>query len=274
MLFTGIFKRVTDGLLGIAYPAECRVCGQEVESWYDGVVCAACWENPEVTRFFDEGLCEKCGMPLEAIRQSASGQLGAAESNARGKIDTVPKARLASCPLCASFPFFRARACGSYSGGIEASILLLKTHPHLCARLRDNIKKNVEINNDLLASDLIVPVPLHRKRLRERGFNQAEIVAACVGRASKLPVDARPLVRIRHSGRHRAGLDSIDRQKSVGRAFSVARPDLVSGKAILLVDDVFTTGSTAAAASETLLSAGARSVGVFTLARVHLGAYA
>jgi ComF family protein len=111
-------------------------------------------------------------------------------------------------------------------------------------------------------------VPLHRVRARERGFNQAKVVAKVIARDFHIRLEGRVLVRARPTERHRIGLDAVDRKKSVERAFSVARPALVEGRSVLLVDDVFTTGSTITAASNALLEAGARRVNVLTIARV------
>jgi ComF family protein len=119
-----------------------------------------------------------------------------------------------------------------------------------------------------LASDVVIPVPLHRLRERGRGFNQAKIIAKVIARDFQIRLDDRALVRARATERHRVGLDAVDRKKSVERAFSVTRPTLVGGLSVLLVDDLFTTGSTISAASNALLEAGARRVNVLTVARV------
>jgi predicted amidophosphoribosyltransferase len=83
-----------------------------------------------------------------------------------------------------------------------------------------------------------------------------------------MALDERSLVRVRNTERHRAGLDAVDRARSVERAFEVSRPREVEGASVLLVDDLYTTGSTIGAAAVALLEAGAGRVSVFTLARV------
>jgi len=113
-----------------------------------------------------------------------------------------------------------------------------------------------------------MPVPLHRLRERQRGFNQATLIARVISRGFGLRLDDRSLKRIKPTERHRAGMDARDRAKSVERAFEVVRPRLIDGAQVLLVDDLYTTGSTIYAASRALIDAGAQRVNVLTIARV------
>jgi ComF family protein len=172
------------------------------------------------------------------------------------------------CGGCNSLPFFAARACGVYGGAFEASILFLKSQPHICRRLRQIIIAAYSANNLDLAADLIIPVPLHRARARERGFNQSKLIAKIIARNHGPKLNASALVRIKPTERHRAGFDAADRKRSVKGAFKVLRRDAISNSSVLLVDDLFTTGSTLSAAAEALLNAGASRVSVFTIARV------
>jgi len=113
--------------------------------------------------------------------------------------------------------------------------------------------------------DVVVPVPLHPGRLRARGYNQAALLALGVGQAARLPVDLGALVRVRDTPPQR-GLGPAARRRNVRRAFA-ADGARVAGRRVLLVDDVLTTGATAAACSEALETAGARRVVVLTAAR-------
>jgi ComF family protein len=110
-------------------------------------------------------------------------------------------------------------------------------------------------------------VPLHPSRERERGFNQAALLARTLAKATRLRLDEWSLARVGHGGRHRAGMDARARRESVEGCFAVARPRLVRGERVLLVDDVYTTGATASACARVLLEAGAREVFVLTAAR-------
>lgn len=117
--------------------------------------------------------------------------------------------------------------------------------------------------------DLLVPVPLHRWRIWSRGFNQSLLIAKALARISGLPVDAELLVRRKATPVLR-GMGSKGRRKAVQGAFGVA-PDaraMLHGKTILLVDDVHTSGATAAACSNVLLRAGATKVILLCWARV------
>lgn len=104
--------------------------------------------------------------------------------------------------------------------------------------------------------DGVVPVPLHPARQRERGYNQAELLARVVGEALGQPV-IQPVVRVRETA-PQSGLSPAERRKNVDRAFEVPVPGEVRGLRLLLVDDVYTTGSTLSAASAALKRAGAR----------------
>ena len=116
------------------------------------------------------------------------------------------------------------------------------------------------------APDLLVPVPLHRRRARERGYNQSALLAMRVARAWGLPVAHDALARIAPT-RPQTELDAAARRGNVRGAFAARRPEAVAGRHVLLVDDVFTTGATAAECARCLVGAGAEAVGVLTLAR-------
>jgi len=238
-----LISDVKDGLTALAYPAQCRVCGAMIDRYDDGVACNACWADAEITPLFDGALCGKCGHPLAGLATSR-------------------------CGMCDALEFTTARACGAYAGALEASILFLKSYPHLCRRLRRLIAQTFAAHQAVLAAEVIVPVPLHPRRQRERGFNQAEIVARVIARYSRLPLATHMLSRSKPTERHRAGLDARDRARSVADAFRVTDRRAVGNASILLVDDLFTTGGTLSAAARTLIDAGARHVRVLTVARV------
>ena len=238
-------SRLRDGLLSLVYPSDCHLCGGSVNSWNDGVACPDCWEDTEITRLFSpRRICSVCGAPRSDNR---------------------------TCGPCASLPFSVSRSCGAYAGALEASILFLKSEPHLCPRLRRIIEQTFADHRDQLGCSLLVPVPLHPQRLRERGFNQAALIANVISNRFSLPVEEEALIRTRNTERHRAGHDIADRVKSLAGGFRVTAPRLVKGMDVLLVDDLYTTGSTASAAARALLDAGASRVGVFTIGRVILG---
>jgi ComF family protein len=144
----------------------------------------------------------------------------------------------------------------------------MKTRPHICSRLAGIVRETILRHREELAADVVIPVPLHRLRERNRGFNQATIIAESIASNFHLRLDGRSLVRVKDTERHRAGMDVVDRWRSVAGAFEVVRPRLIEGAAVLLVDDVYTTGSTVSAAAGVLARAGAVRVGVLTVSRV------
>jgi ComF family protein len=235
-----------DAALALIYPQACAVCGGNVESRRDGVVCDACWKT---TSMFSESelLCWKCG----AL------SLGNASEARR------PQVR---CGRCDNDAYTFARACGSYDGALRASILQLKRQPHVPARLL-SLLQGVQSREPLHRAEVIMPVPLHESREGERGFNQAAVIARELARVINLPFEEHSFVRRVHTERHRAGMDAKARRESVEGAFVVRRNDLIAGKRVLLVDDVFTTGATVSGCAETLTRAGATEVLVLTVAR-------
>jgi len=242
---TNLSSQICDAALALVYPQACAVCGDSVESRHDGVVCGRCWQS---TPLFHEatGLCWKCG----ALSQVS-----------------VKKDRVSiRCGRCDDDAFNAARACGSYEGALRASVLALKREPHVARRLA-LLLHEVQTRAPLETADLIVPVPLHADRERERGFNQAVVIARELARLSRLPLDEHSVVRRLHTELHRAGMDAKARRQSVADAFAVRHRDLIVGKRVLLVDDVFTTGATVSACAEVLKSAGAEKVFVLTVAR-------
>ncbi len=247
MILLKTLSGLCDAALALAFPEACEACGAaSVERRADVPACEACWRG---TRIFAGGetLCWKCGAP-------AGGEVE------EGKREQV------RCRRCEAEEFTAARACGVYEGALRASVLRLKREPFVGARLR-RLLGEAAGRPPLSSATLVVPVPLHLERERERGFNQATLLARAVASRSGLPADGLSLVRALRAERHRAGMDARSRRETVEGAFRVARPRLVEGERVLLIDDVFTTGATASACARALREAGAREVFVLTAAR-------
>ncbi len=247
MFLTRTLNVITDAVLAVIYPQACTLCGASVESRTLGVACGPCWSN---TRLFtdDEVVCWKCG----------AAAVGATP-------DQNPEQIL--CRRCNQELFTSARACGAYQGALRASVLALKSQPHISGHLVE-LLLHTRNREPLHRASRVIPVPLHPERQKLRGFNQAAVIAREVTRHTALPFDEVSLVRISHSERHRAGMDARGRRETVAGAFLVRHPLLIAGERILLIDDVFTTGATASACAEALLQSGASEVFVLTIARV------
>lgn len=238
-----MLRKIYDSLLTVAYPQSCRHCGNSVESSFDGAACGDCWRT---TQIFDgaEILCAKCG---------------AFHSANDSNYETF-------CHRCDGHFYDAARAVGVYGYALTASILHLKREPYIAPRLRRLFVARFE-DSDFSAIDLLVPVPLSKKRELERGFNQATVLAKILARKIKINLDEQSLVRQIHTPMHRVGMDGKARAASVENAFAVKRPNFVKDKNILLVDDVFTSGATVSNCAEVLKKSGAKRVCVLTLAK-------
>ena len=238
-----MFRAIQNSLFAIIYPQQCAVCSAQVERLGDAVACRECWA---ATRVFSglEMLCEKCG--------AFFGDEAA----------PIP----VFCHKCDDHDYDKAAAVGIYEKALSASIINLKTVPVMPKYIESLISAAVKRAN-FTGADVILPTPLSRQRRHERGFNQAELIAASVSRSAGIPVDSLSLSRKRHTPMHRIAMDDRARELTVQNAFAVVRPKLVSGKTILLVDDVFTSGATASNCARVLKKSGAVKVNVFTLAR-------
>lgn len=113
--------------------------------------------------------------------------------------------------------------------------------------------------------DYVIPVPLHKRKLRERGFNQSEYWAKGLAKSLSTPMDLHSLIRIRYTTTQ-TKKSRTDRVKNVENAFQISTPESLKGKSILLVDDVITTGATLEACGLALWSAGIKSLNIVTIA--------
>jgi ComF family protein len=180
------------------------------------------------------------------------------------------------CGLCSRVepPFARAVAYGSFDGGLRELIHLLKyalvlPAANVLGRMLAEATADLDFN---LASGpvLVVPVPLHRKRLRQREFNHAELIARAAIKIAAAPdrfsVSSSVLERKRETS-SQTGLTSSQRRENVRGAFAVSRPDILKGREVLVVDDVYTTGATVSECARVLRRGGASRVWVATVAR-------
>jgi ComF family protein len=234
-------KRLGLNLLEFFLPRLCLFCGVGVGEEAAQAICPQCASQIE---WVASPLCLSCGVVFAA--KDGGDRLC-------GECTTDPP------------PFARARAAALYDGPVAAAVKRFKfgrrmtylplmqswLQAHPCLELA-------------AAADLVAPVPLHPRRLKARGFNQAWLLAQAFPEA---PLAREALVRRRHTV-PQVGLNPKERLDNVRGAFAVPDPALVKGKKILLVDDLYTTGATVKECARVLRRAGARRVEVLTVARV------
>lgn len=233
-------RACADALLAVLLAPACAGCHAPLDAPTRGPVCDACWGRVVP---LTAPVCETCAEPLPSWRAISTG--------------------LRRCPRCrrGRTAISKARSIGAYEGALRDIVHALKYEGRrslaapLAARMR---AQGAEV---LAGADVAVPVPLHRSRLRRRGFNQAEDLARQLG----LPW-RRALRRVR-STRSQTDLPAARRHANVRGAFAVRRRASVRGCCVVLVDDVSTTGATLEACAAVLLEAGAREVRALTAAR-------
>lgn len=231
-----------DAVLAVVLAPACAACGELLDEPSRGPVCPRCWRS---ILPLTPPLCDACGDPLPTWRRIS-----------------VPLAR---CPRCrrTARAVDRARAIGEYDGALRSIVHALKYEGRrslakpLAARMRERAADLVA------AADAAVPVPLHRSRLRERGFNQAADLARHIGLAVV------PALRRTRATPTQTSLPAAQRHRNVRDAFvPTRRIGALEGRTVLLVDDVSTTGATLEACARVLKDAGVREVLAVTAARV------
>lgn len=182
-------------------------------------------------------------------------------------MDAYPLDEQGLCTVCSESlaNFDSAYSYGSYEGPLRNLIHLFKYGKveTLARPLSGFLRKALPLDERF---DMVIAMPVHWRKRWERGFNQAELLAAPVARRYHINL-ASNLQRSRYT-KAQAGLTEAERRKNLKGSFVVRRPAEIADKRILLVDDVFTTGATLRAAAETLKKAGAARVTALTLARV------
>jgi ComF family protein len=243
-------RTVLDSLLNLIYPDQCLICSSPVARRQDCGVCSGCWDKAVALKILPPR-CASCGLPFQSFQDNAEYLCG-------------------NCILQAP-PYSGARSFGYYTAELSSLVHGLKFHGR---------RDLVGLLSPLLAGvffenwsredfDLVVPVPLHGKRRRERGYNQSELLARALAHKLAVPCDS-SLRRVRPT-LPQVGLTDSQRQENVRKAFLCSRPERFSGKRILLVDDVMTTGATVSSAAQALIDGGALRVSVLTVARASKG---
>jgi ComF family protein len=229
-------------LLDLALPPRCLACGTIVSD--AGTLCGDCWPNVE---FIARPLCVSCGIPLSATSDEGNLQCGAC---------------LAKRP-----PWRRARSVFRYQGVGRDLILAFKHGDRLDAAPTLS-RWLARVGAEVLAEvDTIIPVPLHRRRLFSRRYNQSAVLALGLAKLTGVPVMVDGLVRTRATPTQ-GGLDRNARAANVRGAIVADLRRPLKGRRVVLIDDVLTTGATASVCVAALKKAGVVSVDMLTLARV------
>jgi ComF family protein len=235
--------------LDLLFPALCPVCQATLGPGRRDPLCGPCWESIEK---ITPPWCDRCGLPF--------GRFGHEDHDS---IDSLGAGFCGACSVNPP-PFDWARSGAVYSGAVREAIHAFKFSGRatlarpLAALILDGCGPPAGVK-------AVVPVPLARARERERGYNQAALLAERIADGWGVPLRARWLVRLRDTPAQSA-LTATERRANVRHAFSAS--PAVRGAHVVVVDDVLTTGATAAECSRVLRAAGAAAVGVLTVARV------
>ncbi|RKD23537.1 comF family protein [Caminicella sporogenes DSM 14501] len=237
-----IFEYI-DIFLNFIFPRNiyCILCNRPIDRDRKYSLCDRCFKN---IRFIRGKTCTKCGKPLNEFYMYDN------------------------CPECMNneFYFTKAVSCVEYDDISKKIIYELKYNKkryisyHMAEIMADKFKESFSQN-----IDVIMPVPLHKSRERERTFNQAYLISKYLARMIDKSVDNKSLVRVKNT-KIQNKLTKEERKSNLEKAFKVVNALNVDGKIILLVDDIFTTGLTADRCSRVLIESGALKVYVLTFA--------
>lgn len=228
----------------IFFPSFCQLCSTLLEYPQEKVICRFCLKSitPHKSSY-----CLCCGRFFEGHGEP----------------------HLCQDCLKDSPPFSLHRSCGPYKGKLKDVILLYKYHHFrvLGKDLAHLIQRSLGREERLWwGVEAIIPVPLHPKKKRQRGFNQAQVIAKCLAELMGIELVEKQLAKTRNVP-PQTSLELEDRKKNVLGVFRVENGDKVKEKVVLLVDDVYTTGATIRECSRALRGAGVKEVRAVTLAR-------
>ena len=233
-----------DAGLAFLYPETCQLCNNRRAKSAEGLVCSHCWSQ---VRFIRPPFCERCGLPFVG--------------------DLTTPFECANCREM-ELHFSAARSAVVASGVVLEAIHRYKYQRALWFEpfLADLLVREAGPMLREQKWDLLVPVPLHPTKKREREFNQAERLAERLSAATGIPLNANWLRRVLPTSTQ-TRLTREQRAANMRGAFAMASAERLLGERIVLLDDVFTTGATTSACAKVLQTAGAGEVCVWTVAR-------
>ena len=232
------------GILDLLYPPRCEACGRLRRE----AICAECWAG--IARI-ERPVCEVCGEPFDPRAKAAP----RCQRCRRGGYRAVSVARSAAY----------------YEGPLVEAVRRFKYHCQMVlwrplGRLMvETLERGAGGDLDPATIDVVCPVPLHESRLRERGFNQSELLGEVVAEAIGKPLQS--LLDRTRPTLPQVELPAQSRAANVRHAFAPRLNEVIRGERVLLIDDLFTTGATLAECARVLRRTGAEEVRVLTLAR-------
>lgn len=262
--FRSGISRLLLAALDILFPPRCLICEGDFPDSMIHAQALPPYHRPFWRELVEErAFCPKCFREIPFIREPMCLQCGSPLPH-----NLNPES---SCGQCLVTPplYASAQSLGLYEGSLHQAINRLKynnqrtlANPlgHLLSIATDDRIRSKRI-------DVILPIPLHPKRLKERGYNQSILIAKILALYIGIPVEFGCLERIRWTV-PQVELKGRLREKNVRGAFRVTHPERINGKRVLLVDDVLTTGATVNEATRTLMKSGINEVHVLTLGRV------
>ena len=238
-------KELLNEVGDIIFPPQCIACTEIISQLSERVFCPSCLSK---ISFVTGSICPICGLPF---------------------LDSPAESHICGDCLQSLPCYAKARAVASFESIIMDAIHKFKYGRNISAggALGSFMAGFSFPDFDFSEYSLLIPVPLHIKRLRERGFNQSLLLAEEMGKKHKLPVNFSLLKRCNFT-LTQTGLNKAEREKNIKGAFTVTDKNKIAGKCIILVDDVFTTGSTINECARVLMKAGAQKVAALTLSRV------
>jgi ComF family protein len=227
-------------LLDLLFPPTCSICNELLDA-HHSVVCPPCEQSFETV---EQPYCHRCGQPIDK-----------------------------TCPDCRKrpSPLLKIRSAFVFGGRIQEALSKFKYKGRweLATYLADQMLQFTpsDFHWDV---DLLIPVPLHRRKLWQRGYNQSALLAKSLSRKTNVPCSPAGLVRIRATPSQSTRSNRLERLVNLKGAFKLGKPKGVAQKNVCLVDDVITTGATLTACAEALLKSGVRTVQAVTVARTVL----
>lgn len=242
------FTKLINRFFDLIFSSNCKICDKRLDDERKSCICSFCWSKIEL---INEPYCKKCGIPL-FVEDGIGGICGRCITNKNH--------------------FSLARSIGVYDGTLRDAIHLFKYKGKISLAnnfmelFKSYFNKNKEFKNIFSGVDFILAVPLHKKKLRKREYNQSLVFTELISEYTGIQVLKNYLNRIKTT-LPQSKLLREERFKNVKGVFDVTNYRYFNNKVLLLIDDIFTTGATVNECSKVLLKSGAKEIRVLTISR-------